>query len=353
MFTYWLMLAFTAIPAFGGRGVAGRYSRPVAIMFAVVVTLVIGLRYRVGGDWSAYADMYRQISVLNLPEALTFTDPAFGLLNWSAGQLEAGIWLVNLVCATIFTAGLFRFAFSLPNPWLAIVAAVPYLIVVVAMGYTRQSVALGCMMFGLVAIARGSFARFIAWILVGSIFHKTAVLVIPLVVFSYARNRTLTFLLAGILLPVLYYALIAGKIGSLLQTYVDNTYDSKGAAIRVAMNIVPASIYLLNNRRFNLSSSENALWRNISVIALALFPVVLVVSSTTLVDRFALYVMPLQVFIAGWLPSVFNRNKNNNETIVLMVVAYSSLVLFIWLNYAVHSQYWIPYRFLPLEDIIV
>ena len=28
---------------------------------------------------------------------------------------------------------------------------------------------------------------------------------------------------------------------------------------------------------------------------------------------------------------------------------YYSAVLFVWLNFATHSQYWLPYRFYPLE----
>jgi hypothetical protein len=29
------------------------------------------------------------------------------------------------------------------------------------------------------------------------------------------------------------------------------------------------------------------------------------------------------------------------------VVAYSAAVLFTWLTFAVHAQYWVPYRFYP------
>ncbi|MGE3977182.1 MAG: hypothetical protein AB7F94_06285 [Nitrospira sp.] len=33
--------------------------------------------------------------------------------------------------------------------------------------------------------------------------------------------------------------------------------------------------------------------------------------------------------------------------IVVAVVAYYALVQFVWLNYASHSQYWIPYQLMP------
>lgn len=33
--------------------------------------------------------------------------------------------------------------------------------------------------------------------------------------------------------------------------------------------------------------------------------------------------------------------------IVVAVVAYYALVQFVWLNYASHSKYWVPYQFMP------
>ena len=82
------------------------------------------------------------------------------LLNWFAGQNELGFWFVNTVCGGIFSYGLIAFARSQPRPWLALAVAVPYLIIVVAMGYTRQAAAIGFVMLGLVRLGNGSFVRF-------------------------------------------------------------------------------------------------------------------------------------------------------------------------------------------------
>lgn len=348
MLVYWLLLALAAIPAVTSRGAGGRYSRPIAALFGVLVAVLVGLRYEVGGDWYAYITMYQQIALLNLGDALTFTDPAFALLNWFAAQLDLDYWFVNLVCGVLFTVGLFVFAFRLPNPWLGLVAAIPYLVVVVAMGYTRQGVALGFMMLALAAIGRGSFTRFLLWILIGAAFHKTAILVIPLAVLAHARNRTFTFLAGALVLPLVYYALVANQLGSLLENYVDAAYASQGAAVRVLMNVPPALLYLFNMSRFTVLPSERKLWRNMSVMALVLAPVVFLTSATTLIDRFALYLLPLQVYIAAWLPVMFSRGRRTDALAVVAVVVYSAAVLFVWLTYAVHSEFWVPYRFLPL-----
>jgi hypothetical protein len=36
---------------------------------------------------------------------------------------------------------------------------------------------------------------------------------------------------------------------------------------------------------------------------------------------------------------------------VVAVVLYYAAVLLVWLVFATHSQYWLPYRFYPLESL--
>ncbi len=62
----------------------------------------------------------------------------------------------------------------------------PYLINIVAMGYTRQSVALGFAMIGLAALGEQRVRRFVLWVLVGALFHKSAVLLLPIAALAAA-----------------------------------------------------------------------------------------------------------------------------------------------------------------------
>ena len=47
---------------------------------------------------------------------------------------------------------LIRFCLAQADPWLSVLIAIPYMVIVVAMGYTRQAVALGILMVGLAAV---------------------------------------------------------------------------------------------------------------------------------------------------------------------------------------------------------
>jgi hypothetical protein len=159
----------------------------------IILSLAIGLRHEVGGDWYTYIEGGEYVRSLNLSSALTqlgSSDPAFALLTWLT-PAEGGDYLVNLVCGIIFTVGLLSFCHAQPNPWLALTVAVPYLITIVAMGYTRQGVAIGLSMLGLVALNQQKTLRFFLWICIASAFHKSAVILIPLAFFSGGGLRPL------------------------------------------------------------------------------------------------------------------------------------------------------------------
>ena len=121
---------------------------------ALFLVVLIGLREQVGGDWGNYLPYLDSIGPLSLLEALQETEPGYALLNWLGARSGGGVYLVNTICGALFTFGLLRFCRAQPRPWLALTLAVPYLITVVAMGYSRQGVAIGFEMLALLALQR-------------------------------------------------------------------------------------------------------------------------------------------------------------------------------------------------------
>lgn len=348
MLPYWLLYVMTAIPAL----VSGRSPRSVTIswagiLLALFITFLVGLRYEVGADWEPYVLIFDDIRYMNLGDALARTDPAYALINWMVGAAGWDIWVVNLICAAVFTWGLMTFAFRLPNPWLAIAAATPYLIVVVAMGYTRQGVAIGCLLIGLTAIQKESFAKFLFWLLIAATFHRSALVLLPLVGLAYTRNRVLVILFGTIAAAMAYYLLVVSNLEAIIENYTENDYESQGALIRIMMNIVPALLFLFTKSRYPVNESERKMWRNFAIAALASLPLFYVVDVTTVLDRFALYMIPLQVFVLAWLPQIFGSKSGPNRLAISGVLVYSAFILLVWLNYATHAEFWLPYQIVP------
>lgn len=347
---YWLMFTFFAAGSLlsppGQLGEQRRIS-PILLFGGLLVFLMIGTRYDVGGDWRSYGYLFRYLGHVSLSRALELGDPGFHFLNWSVHQLDGGIAWVNVACAAIFVWGLFRLAASQPSPALAILVAVPYLIIVVSMGYTRQSAAIGILMAGLASIQRGSTVlRFAVYVAVAALFHKTAVVVLPLVLFAGKRNRLLNFI-AGVAMTILFYDLfLAAATDAFLKAYVEARYSSQGAWIRVILVVIPAATLLLKRRRLGFTEQEEKVWRYFAYASLALPIILLATPSSTAVDRMALYLMPLQVVVLSRVYLLFKSPKAG----IAAVAALAFAIQFTWLNYAQHAQFWLPYRSTLLED---
>ena len=341
MWPYWLLLL---IPAVGIVAPQRRDRVAQVVAWRLVATafvFAIGLRHEVGGDWGSYLRQFEFMARLRFTEALSSTDPGYSAVNWVVAQLGGSIYWVNLSCGAILMAGVTVFARRQPFPWLALFVAVPYLIIVVGMGYTRQAAALGFLLLGLAALDKQNTLRFVVWVLVGVLFHKSAVLVLPVAGLAASRRRAWTLVWVGVVTLLAAYLFVVESAESLWVNYVEAEYESEGGLVRVLMNAVPATLFLLLHRRLRLSHDEDRLWWWMSWFALACIPLVLLSSAAT--DRVALYLIPIQMFVFSRLPLI-TRYPPLRTQITFGVVVYYAIVQYVWLNYAIHAVYWVPYQ---------
>jgi hypothetical protein len=359
---YWFLFAFfalgallyrSAVPQPRSLSAAGAAPSPVAqphrsaalALGALLIAGLVGFRYRVGADWETYEFYFRWADYATLGRVLQLSDPGYQFLNWSVQHLGGKMWGVNLLCGLIFSWGLWRFSRLQPEPWLAALVAVPYLVVVVAMGYSRQAVAIGVLMAGLAALLRGgSVVRFALYVGVAALFHRTAIVLLPLVILAGDRNRLLNLIAGLAMFLLLYDALLAESVDQLVKNYIVAEYNSQGAAIRVVMSLLPALMFLAAPQRFGFPPAEERLWRIFSYAAVGFLGLLLVLPSSTAVDRLALYIFPLQLAVLARVPLALGSEGLGR----LLVIAYAFLVQFVWLNFAAHAAYWVPYRWFPL-----
>lgn len=350
MLTYWLMFL---IPAF-----IALYQKPMPLPIPkkwpilwwiafIVIALLVGLRYEVGADWNNYLQNYLNYSFYEADDS--FKDPSFKFLNYLARVTGGGIILVNAISGLIFTWGLVIFCRTQPRPWLAFTVAIPYLVIVVAMGYTRQSVAIGLVMVAIAALIEMRIYRYFIFMALAVTFHKSAIIVLPLVALISTDSRWIKMLLLLVTAVTLYWLLVRDATDNLVENYITAEYNSSGAAIRVAMNAVPAGLFLLFRKRFRLAKEENGFWMMLSIAALLLVGILLVSPSSTAVDRIALYWIPLQLFVFSRLPEAMGKPGKTNSTWTFLIVLYYAAVLGVWLIFANHSVYWLPYNFYPWD----
>lgn len=350
MWPYWLMLLLPAWGILAPRRLPAAQARLVWLLVGGLFALLMGLRHEVGADWSTYFDQFNRAQYLNLQEALNdYGDPGYYGLGWLLAQFGADVHALNVVCAAILAWGTVAFARRQPAPWLALFAAVPYLLIVVGMGYTRQSAAIGCAMLGLIALGDGRGRQFVVWVLLAATFHKTAVLLLPIAALSATRNRTWTLVWVGAVSVIGAWLFIYDTSDTLYNNYVESDYAfaSQGAGIRVAMNVFPAILYLLLRRRLAGNEQERKLWIWLSLLAVLCVP--LLSLSPTAVDRMALYLIPIQLIVFGRLTALA-RTVKSRTFVVLAVMGYYSAVQFVWLNFAQTAFAWLPYHIYPLAS---
>ena len=348
MTIYWFLFGYFAVGAIIAGSLRSEADRRPTVLFtigAIIMTVLIGLRYQVGGDWLTYQFIYERAGPLDFSDALSIGDPGYQAVNWLAYQFGGQVWLVNLVCGVIFVWGLFRFCRTQPAPWLAVLVAVPYMVIVIAMGYTRQAVALAILMAGIANfIENPSPLRFGAYVVAAALFHKTAIVAFPLVALATERNRLINFLVVMAAAYFLYDMFLGNAMDQFVHNYVQTGYSSQGAGIRIAMSMLAAAFLWTLRRRFNFSPLEWRIWRNFSIASFVSLAMLIISPSSTAVDRLSLYIIPLQIVVIGRIPLMFKSRMFG----VVTVAVYCFVVQFVWLNFAQFASSWVPYRFFPV-----
>jgi hypothetical protein len=342
MFAYLALFGYFAVGALASASRAAARGRTHLWIPAIVLIVLIGLRWQIGTDWSVYDIMLQLTRVNGFGGSLA--EPGYQLLNSIAANMGWGLWFPNLICATIFTYGLIVFCREQPNPWLALVVATPYLIIGVAMGFTRQSAAVGLVMVALVQFSKGKYTRVFISVGLAATFHISAIALAPLFAIASVERAVITGLLLVIFGFVLYFA-FSERIAERMNEYSTYQYSATGVIPRLIMSGIAAAIFLVWRRRFTQRPDELRLWTLLSMTTFLTFPMLFAVSSTTIVDRLGIFLVPLQIFVLSRLPTIFTKHDRSNVVIIILVILYSLAAELVWLTFGNEAKYsWIPYR---------
>ena len=356
MLIYFILFIFPAILALSKYNSKSASNSGIWFNTFVAYSLVIGLRHEVGGDWSNdWNDFNYRLSLMtesSLINALKIGDPAYSLIMWIIYKLNLGVHTLDFISSLIFTYGLIDFCKKQTRPWLVLTIAVPYLVIVIAMGYVRQSVAIGLALISISSLLQGRLLKFLIIISISATFHKSALIMIPLALFTAAHSKLITIIVAFLFLITSYYLLLNESVELIYSNYILYQYDSEGAFIRIIMNALPSLLFLIYRNKFELKENELIFWTWMSLIGI-LFVVILKISpASTIIDRLALYWIPIQLFVFSRLPDALSSNYPQKKfLLVLGIVLYSFFVLVVWLFFANTAFAWLPYKFYFLELI--
>lgn len=345
MTPYFVLLAVWILGALQFSKRSGRvYEGAFYVIAIVFTTVMIGLRYRVGGDWTTYEEMYDYIGFMTLEDAARFTEPAYAFLNWISTKVGGGVYIPNMVCAAVFMAGLSTLVRKQARPWLAMTVAIPYLVIVVGMGYTRQAAAIGVICWAIAGADDDRVWKTVTKIALAALFHKTAILFLPILLAPIAKRNLLVGGLGAILFVGLAFIALGGSSDRLVANYVNSDYQSSGAAIRIGMNVFAAIVFFYFCKSFSISSQQRTIWTILSILSLFSILSLVVSSSSVGIDRLSLFLIPLQVFVYSNLPSLPRNSDRTKAVFTFGVIFYSFAVQYVYFVYGDFSYTWLPYR---------
>jgi hypothetical protein len=309
---------------------------PAVAAFALI-TLFVGLRHGIGGDWHAYWLMLERSQSHGAATALLISDPAYMALNIAAGRLGLNLGAVNLVCAAFLAGGTVAFVRRQAYPGLALFTAVPILLVVVGMTATRQSAAVGLELLALAWLFDGRRRAAAAALGAAFLFHWSAAILLPLAVLANAParwRRPLLFACAGLggLAVVAIWFRGAGDA------------SSAGALFRLAPTIVAAVIagVALTGTRGSLQGADARL-AALYLIGIAMFCLATWPASSLAADRFGYYTIALQMLAFPWLVARMENRRRRLAVAGMVGLAFFGLFV-IWFSVSSHTRCMVPYR---------
>ncbi len=370
MILYWYIFGLVALLAiqFSAAQKRSLASLENTTLFGTCILLctILGLRYRVGGDWSTYLEY--NTDHVGLPFISVISpgnDPGYNFFNWLGANFVGGVILPNLVVAAIFSFGLYKFCRTLPRPFLGLLVALPVLVWVVGAGYTRQAAAIGFFLVALSYVRAGHVYWYLLFSGLAILFHKTAIGVVPFGLFLVPKLFSLrswlvafTFLVSiGLIFLFLYQ--VNARLGgdnyllrsiNMLLNYLEYEYTSSGTKLRSLIIGLCALAFISLNSRFHLSSLEKRFWWIFSLAGLFIILLSLFSISSTPFDRVLLYWLPLKVYLLSHLPSAFSQDFGNSRRLVVTsIILFAASIQFVWFLYSPNAWAWSPYYFFPWE----
>ena len=310
--------------------------------------LMTGLRFEVGGDWDNYLKIYTLFRGEGFFESLNITDPGYAILNYLSQQLGlVDTILVNFSCALIFYLCFYFICKKMDNYWLLLLISFPYLILVVSMGYTRQSVAIALVILAFKCALEKKHWKMLVLSLLAIFFHKSAIIIFMLYPFfllpsKIFYNKWIFYSYAFfsfLMMSVLVY--ISSTSGENIYTSQSGDVSSAGALFRIVVHFLPLTFYVIYYSKIKIVLKENL--RVFDYLALLIiFTLAMAIPFSTLADRFNLYLIIFDIFIFSIL--AINLNNFNRSVMIVSIIFFNTLMLIIWLNFGAWSHAWLPYQ---------
>lgn len=319
----------------------------------VAFVLFIGLRLKVGPDWRQYSYIHKTLAYYDFWDVVMRAEPLSYALFWISSNAGFEVYLSNIVAAAVMMIGVCSFARRTASPWVAIVAATPYFIIVMGMSGVRQALAAGLILFLLSNWERYRFITRGIFILVAAMFHTSA-LVNNIFLVTKLTIATRYKIVIGffILLITLYLSaevsMYSENMMQYKERYLEGSFlvQSFGSLYHIAMIAIPAALGFIFKKRIieqihSVPLLNFGLHAAFSVLILNFF-------SSTVASRLTVYLYFIPMMIYPALIDAFGRNART--TVIFSIILFHLMVMGAWFKLGNHSFAYVPYKNIMFDD---
>ena len=309
-------------------------------IFFLVLLVFTGLRDEIGPDWIPYQLNFWDYTSVNLEDIGMYSEPGFFLLNYFSDYMEWDIYGVMFVCALIFLFGVFSYATTTANPWMAIAMVTPYLVYIISMSGVRQAAAIGIGYFMLSKWRDLPIVVRLSLVGLAMTFHNSAAVFLFFFMFSGKDWVAARVILAvALALAIVFGISDTETYVKYSKVYVEENLISGGAFFHVLLSAFPAAIYLIYRKRIVAVVGENQPVDLASIAVLAALPLLAV--SSTGVDRLTLYFSFIQMWIYPAITRTFVAERDELKLAAGILVL---LIFFGYFLFGTHADAYVPYR---------
>ena len=333
-----------------------------------ILLFFLGFRSDLGGDYITYKNIFYSFGKINFVDSLFQSDPIFSMICNILYKLNLGIESLIFLQSFIFIFGLFLLASFFNNCNLIILFSFPILIIIVGIGYYRQSMALGFFMIALYYYIKDLDKKFLLFsllsILVHSSFLFNFLIIFIFHILVFYKNilfvnlkKIIIFIFTCFILSIIViylneqYLITFKRVlntyfygEKILATDIKQKINSFGVHLRFIIAFFPlVAFYVLFKKNFfNIGLIQiKVLFFTYCFILLALLPIIGFAS--VFVDRILLSFIVIGVLIISYFDKFLKMYFNKNF-LTLVYALYNLIIVYGFLQYSVHRRFWVPYN---------
>lgn len=269
----------------------------------IQLTLILGMRWGIGTDYFSYESHYQKV----IQEGLFYSEfePGFNFLNLLADRLGTGFQGVIAISSAITIACVVYAVYQCSDsPCLSVILYLTFGFYCSAMNQIRACMAVSISLAAISFLLKGKTLKYIICILAASLFHITALCLLPFLMIIRLRWRTRQFVFATVLaVTAIFFVDPVIRLGVRLypryESYIGSVFD-KGYGLQSLLLVGIGLFLMLAYKRQLLKEDKDAIiFENFALygFVIALFQLKLM-----MMDRFVAY-FTAPVYILG-LPLV-------------------------------------------------